>query len=95
MRSYPSAEKQSVYSTAPADWARYKDIVLIEYVFTAKIFLRLLWEDSRKRRYPRRNNNNNNDNNNSNNNYNNNIGQNTEKSSRDLRRLADVKTRKK
>ena len=23
MGSYPSAEKQSVYSTAPADWAKY------------------------------------------------------------------------
>ena len=29
MGSYPSAEKQSVYSTAPADWAKY--VLSIEY----------------------------------------------------------------
>ena len=64
--AYPSAEKQSVYSTAPADWSilnvsqltefdLYRDIVLIVFIVHTKIlYLRLICEDIKKGRFPRR-----------------------------------------
>ena len=55
--SYSSAEKQSVYSTAPADWANpgFKFVLLIPFLITTTMMLRvskssfIFWRKKNKR----------------------------------------------
>ena len=47
--SYPSTEMQLVYYTAPANWALKEFDIFKKFFFFFKfIFLRLIWEDSKK-----------------------------------------------